>query len=229
MPKAVDMTGFKCGLLTVIRREGTKGRQAMWLCKCSCGKLFVESGGNLRKGTIKSCGHLRNDRTERQKIAYRTIAKKKHGDSNSRLYFVWQDMRRRCDYPNDISYENYGGRGIKVCEEWDSDYSAFKEWAMSSGYNPDAKRGECTLDRIDPDGDYCPENCRWQSMLKQSNNRRNSYTITHNGETHTAAEWETITGIPKGVIYARYKAGKEPEEILSKNKYGPHGEITGRY
>lgn len=229
MPKAVDMTGFKCGLLTVIRREGTKGRQAMWLCKCSCGKLFVESGGNLRKGTIKSCGHLRNDKTERQKIAHRTIAKTKHGDSNSRLYFVWQDMRRRCDYPHDISYENYGGRGIKVCEEWNSDYSAFKEWAMSAGYNPDAKRGECTLDRINPDGDYCPENCRWQSMLKQSNNRRNSYTITYNNETHTAAEWEKITGVPKGVIYARYKAGKTPEEILSKNKYGQHGEIVGRY
>lgn len=229
MPKSIDMTGYKTGLITVIQREGTKGRQAMWLCKCSCGKTFVTSGGSIRKGKIKSCGHLLKDKTERQKIARNSIAKIKHGDSTSRLYFVWADMRRRCNYPRDISYSNYGGRGIKVCKEWDSDYSAFKEWAMSAGYNPDAKRGECTLDRIDPDGDYCPENCRWLSMLKQSNNRRNSYTITYNGETHTAAEWEAITGIPKNVIYHRYKSGKNPEQILSKNKYGQHGEIVGRY
>ena len=229
MGKLIDITGQKFGHLTVVQKVKSRNGQSMWLCKCSCGNTTIQSGGNLRKGTIKSCGHLRNDKTERQKIAHRTIAKEKHGDSGSRLYGVWLNMRRRCDYPNDISYSNYGGRGIKVCDEWDTNFLAFKEWAMSAGYNPNAKRGECTLDRIDTDGDYCPENCRWQSMLEQSNNRRNSYTITYNNETHTAAEWENITGIPKGVIYARYKAGKTPEEILSKNKYGQHGEIVGRY
>lgn len=219
MPNAIEMTGYKIGHITVIRREGSKNGQSTWLCKCSCGKTFVQYGGALRNGKVISCGHIYADKTERQKIAHNSIAKTKHGDCSSRLYFVWLDMRRRCDSPNDISYKNYGARGIKVCDEWSSDYVAFKEWAINAGYNPNAKRGECTLDRIDPNGDYSPDNCRWVSMNVQSNNRRNSYTITWNGETHTSKEWESITGIPRGTIYTRYKSGWPIDKIFSKIKY----------
>lgn len=227
--KTIDMTGYKTGLITVICRDGSKGRQTTWLCECSCGKRFVQYGSALRSGKVISCGHLYADKQKRQEIAHKTIAKIKHGGSTSRLYYVWSDMKSRCNYQNDISYKNYGERGIKVCAEWENNFSAFREWALKAGYDPNAKRGECTLDRIDPNGSYCPENCRWLNTRGQAANRRNSYTITLNGETHTASEWSGITGIPRGVIYRRYKAGYSPEKILSRNKYGQHGEIIGRY
>lgn len=229
MSKLIDMTGYKTGHITVIKRVGSKNGQSTWLCLCDCGKEFIQYGGALRKGGVKSCGHLWKDKTERQKIAHSSIAKTKHGDSFSRLYFVWLDIRRRCDSPNDVSYKNYGGRGIKVCDEWNSDYSTFKKWAVENGYNPEAKRGECTIDRIDPNGDYCPSNCRWATMREQSKNRRNSYTITYNGETHTSSEWSEITGIPRNTIYSRYKRGLPVEIVLSKNKFNQHGKIIGTY
>lgn len=229
MPKPIDMVGYKTGLITVIERVGSSKGQTTWLCQCACGKKFIQYGGPLRKGKVKSCGHIWKSRSERQKIAYNSIAKKKHGGCADRLYFIWIAMRHRCYYEKDISYKNYGGRGIVVCDEWRNDYGAFKEWSIKSGYNEDAPRGACTLDRIDPDGNYCPENCKWTSMKDQSNNRRNSYTITWNNETHTAKEWEVITGIPREVIYSRHRAGWSADRILSKNKYGPHGEIVESY
>lgn len=229
MSKLINMIGYKTGLVTVIERAGLKKGQSTWLCKCECGKTFVQYGSPLRRGKIKSCGHLLHDKNERRKIAHNSIAKEKHGDTTSRLYFVWLDMRRRCDSPNAVSYKNYGARGITVCSEWDTDYSAFKKWAFENGYNPSAGRGECTLDRIDPNAGYSPENCRWASMREQSNNRRNTYWITFNNETHTGSEWSEITGIPRNVIYSRYKAGQSPERILSKYKHDPHGKIVGEY
>lgn len=219
MPKAIDMVGYKTGLVTVIERAGSSKGQTTWLCQCACGKKFIQYGGPLRKGKIKSCGHLWKSRSERQKIAYNSIAKEKHGGSADRLYFVWLSMRRRCDDPNSISFKNYGGRGITVCDEWNNDYATFRTWALSSGYDENAPRGACTLDRIDPDGDYCPENCTWSNMREQSNNRRNSYNITWNGETHTAKEWEEITGIPRYNIYARYKKGWPIDEVFSQSLF----------
>lgn len=225
--KTIDMTGYKTGLITVVRREGSKKGQTTWLCQCECGKTFVQYGGPLRKGKVKSCGHIYADKKARQEIAYRTIAKQTHGGSRSRLYFVWQDMKNRCNKPTDVSYKNYGARGIKVCDEWLNDFSAFQKWAFETGYNPSAKRNECTLDRMDINGDYRPNNCRWLDGKGQCANRRNSYTITYNGETHSASEWSTITGVERGTIYRRYKAGKTPEEILSKEDHRHHKKDAG--
>ena len=213
--KAIDMTGYKTGLITVLERAGSAQGQSTWLCKCACGKTFIQYGGILRKGSVKSCGHLRNSKIERQKIAYKTIAKTKHGASCDRLYFMWASMKGRCYTKSNPSYHNYGGRGIVVCNEWKNDFSAFRQWAIENGYDENAPRGECTLDRIDNNGNYEPSNCRWITMLEQCKNRRRAVLITYNGETHSTKEWANITGLPQHTIYERYRYGWEPAEIFT--------------
>lgn len=133
----------------------------------------------------------------------------KHGgrkrNCTDRLYYVWQKMRLRCCDKKDKSYKNYGGRGISVCDEWRNDYAAFRAWAFANGYNESAKRGDCTLDRIDVNGDYCPNNCRWVSMAEQCRNTRKNKYLTHNGETHTLSEWARIVGINASSMHYRLK------------------------
>lgn len=215
--RRIDMTGQKLGKLTVIKYVGSWGTQSRWLCKCECGNECIKPAGQLRKLQGLSCGC-----DTRQKFidaAHRTIAKTKHGDCFSRLYFVWIDVRNRCNNPKDVGYKNYGARGIKVCDEWQNDYVAFKKWAMENGYNPNAKRGECTLDRIDNSKGYSPDNCRWANMTTQSNNRRNTVRLTFEGENHSLAEWSRITGITLQCLQGRVKANWPIEDILCKDNF----------
>lgn len=137
-------------------------------------------------------------------------ANSKHGYSNKeRLYETWCHIRQRCNNPNDRVYPLYGGRGIKVCGAWMSDYQSFRNWAMDNGY-----REDLTLDRIDNNGDYCPENCRWVDRKTQANNRRTNRLITYNGITHTLSEWSEITGIKWCTILARINKGWSTEKAL---------------
>lgn len=114
---------------------------------------------------------------------------KRHGMSNTRLYSIWNSMKGRCFNPADRNYKWYGARGITVCEEWKTDFLAFYSWAMENGYQPNAPRGVCTLDRRDPDGDYCPENCRWITIQEQERNKRNNHRLVIDGKEKTAKEW----------------------------------------
>jgi hypothetical protein len=217
MAKLINMIGYKTGRLTVVKQSPSKYGQSMWECVCECGNTCTYTGGALRKGKVKSCGCYYKE--VRRTIAYASIAKGTHGDSRTRLYYMWASMKNRCSVKSNPSYPNYGGRGISVCDEWKNNFSAFKRWATDNGYDPYAKRGACTIDRIDPDGNYCPENCRWANAVEQSNNRRNTCFITYKGETHSTADWAKITGISRGRIYSRYKAGWPIEKVLSPVKY----------
>lgn len=119
----------------------------------------------------------------------------KHGHSNTRLYKIWKNMRSRCYNSNTPDYKYYGSRGIKICKDW-SDFAVFELWAINNGYS-DA----LTLDRIDVNGNYCPDNCRWVTRKEQSNNKRNLHTIEYKGETRTLTQWSEILNIPISTLY----------------------------
>lgn len=162
-----DITGQKINMLTVLERVGSNEKQkALYKCRCDCGNIKIITAGDLKSGRVVSCGcHVKSfldDLHEHNKI---------HGLSNDKLYHVWNGMMQRCYNPNCEAYKYYGERGISVCNEW-HDPKTFVQWAYSSGYNPKAKRGDCTIDRINNDGNYEPLNCRWVNMKVQSSNKR---------------------------------------------------------
>lgn len=165
-----DLSGKRFGMLTVLCRvPNQRSNKVLYRCECECGNKIDVCYSSLVYGDRKTCGcvdlHVKHGGCSTKKLG---------GKHNSRLYGVWHSMRDRCKNPNSHAYGRYGGRGICVCEEWDSDFAAFRKWAESAGYDPNAPRGKCTLDRIDNDGNYEPSNCRWVDMVVQSNNRSTS-------------------------------------------------------
>ena len=177
-----SIIGERFGSLTVIDFVDTKpGTGTHWLCECDCGNTKIVSKTHLRSGSTTSC-----DQCFREKARQRATT---HGMTDHPLFSVWHNMHGRCNNPTYVGYGRYGGRGISVCEEWD-EFINFYEWAMSHGY----ERG-LSIDRVDNDGDYCPENCRWTDMLTQGNNRGNNRHVTYAGETHTLAEWSRLLDV----------------------------------
>lgn len=156
MGKLIDLTGQRFGRLTVVKKaQSTTRGIARWHCVCDCGQYTIARSDDLRNWKVLSCGCLRKSGTH-----------KTHAGTHTRLFRVWCSMRGRCNNPNCSDFHRYGGRGIKVCAEWDSDFAAFEKWSKENGYVMGL-----TIDRIDNDKGYSPDNCRWTTMEVQNNNK----------------------------------------------------------
>lgn len=183
--KAINIIGEKYGKLVVLEKVGmNKNHQSLYLCQCECGNTTIVTKSNLRSGSVKSCGCLKHEG--------------KHGLSNTPIYNTWRDMKIRCYNEKSPSYKNYGGRGITVYSEWLDDFTTFYNWSINNGY----KKG-LSIDRINVNGNYEPNNCRWVTRKEQANNKRNNILITYNNETHNISEWGNITGINQARIRER--------------------------
>lgn len=215
--KKKDISGEIFGELTVVsfsHREKNENRNCydyFWNCICKCGKQVVRKERSLKEkknhNQIISCG------CSRGKFFKENNPKKTHGLSKTRIYKIYCKMKERCYYKEYPEFYLYGGRGIKICDEWLNDFKTFYKWALENNYNENL-----SIDRIDYNGDYEPNNCRWADNIAQANNKRNNIVLTHNGQTHTMPEWARILNLPYSTLANRRKKGKSVEEILNPNK-----------
>lgn len=196
----VDLVGQVFDYLTPIEKAHENNTYG-FICECKCGNTLFVPTYELIKGIKKSCGCKHTDvLIERN---YR------HGMTNTRLYRVWANMIKRTENENEPSYKDYGARGIKVCEEW-HDFVVFMEWALEHGYTD-----ELTIERIDVDGNYCPDNCRWATRKEQGYNKRNSVKLEYNGEVLTQSQLAERLGTDPKTIFGRIKRGWSIEEIFT--------------
>ncbi|KAA0770785.1 hypothetical protein DN392_22740 [Bacillus sp. BB51/4] len=211
MPKRkYDLTGKKFKMFTVLElsNEKDKNGKKKWKCQCECGEIrYILAQDLMQEKGQKSCGCIVKDRVRE--------AQTTHGMSKHRLYGIWDAMKGRCYRETHESYMYYGGRGIKVCEEWKNSFENFMNWALSNGYKDDL-----TIDRIDVNGNYEPSNCRWETMKEQANNRRphkrkNVKQITFDEKTMSLDDWSKETGINVCTLRQRINNGWSIEKALT--------------
>ena len=196
--RAKDLSGRVFGKLTVISRAKNRQKSphgpntVTWRCLCACGQEAIVTAGCLMAGSTKSCGCLHQT----------------HGASKTQTYKIWKVMRQRCRDVNAHGYEDYGGRGIRVCPQWE-DFSVF---LADMGEAP----AGMSIDRIDNDGDYEPGNCRWATRKEQGNNKRNNRRIPYLGETKTLSQWSDVFHMNPKTLSDRLKRGFSVEEALTR-------------
>lgn len=212
MSKHNDLTGNKYNRWFVESYIGTnKHREAMYHCICECGNEGNICGRDLVSGKSKSCGCYKSDVIkEAWRSGYMKPTKLRHGMAHSRIYKIWTSMKSRCSNPNLSEYKYYGGCGICVCDEWLNNFESFYDWSLMNGYDD-----SLTIDRIDVNGNYSPDNCRWVPMSVQANNKRTTRYLTFNGITRPIREWRSEFGFGRGVIEGRLSKGWSVEDALT--------------
>lgn len=207
MGNFVDLSGQRFGRLVVLQRAESLGTQTAWMCRCDCGNIKPVRSCTLLNGRTTSCGCFNKELASQRA--------KTHGKSKSRIYNIWCGMHTRCYNPKRKAYADYGGRGITICDEWKNDFQMFYDWAMANGY-----ADNLTIDRVDVNRNYEPQNCKWSEAQRQANNRRSNLQIVYNGEGHTMAEWARISGIPYKTLHYRISCGWSIEKALSEKVKG---------
>ena len=223
MSEVKDLVGQRFGFLTVLTRGESANGKARWICKCDCGELTIVNGYKLRIGETRSCGCLRKSKLS--KMA------KTHGEGETHLYSVWTNMKTRCTNTSFNEYERYGGRGISYCKEWEK-YENFRDWAKNNGYSDEKTekgRAKLTIDRIDNNAGYYPENCRWATAKEQARNKSNNAKYEYHGVMYCLSELAEFSKVSKETLVSRIKKGFTVEEAVEtpsktnkgrKNVYG---------
>ena len=217
MGKFVDLTGQKFNKLTVIsrvesRRQPSGKLVTYWKCKCECGKTTEVKACDLKNGHTVSCGcsHIQQAKQQAKTMSKNNIL---HGKSNTRLYHIYNGMFNRCYKEKHKFYKNYGGRGIKICDEWLNNFMTFYNWAINNDY-----QDNLTIDRINNDGNYEPNNCRWQTIKEQANNRRTNQMYEYKGKKQSLKEICNELHLNYTTIWKRIKKGMSLEEAIKFEK-----------
>ncbi len=197
----INRIGIKYGKLTVIKEaENRRGGKILWECICDCGNRVVVPSGDLATGHTQSCGCIRIKNLIKRNSS--------HGKSKTRLYRIWCAMKSRCTNKNYTSYCHYGGRGIQICEGW-KNFENFEEWANNNGYEDNL-----SIERIDVDGNYEPNNCKWITIGEQANNTTHSRYITYLGERKTVRDWAKDVGLEYSCLFYRLDNGWDIQKAL---------------
>lgn len=194
MTRALDLAGFRSGALVALHRvENSKNGRVCWLCQCDCGNTTIAVAADIKSGHTKTCG-------------CRSLRHPKHGYASTKIYKIWKSMNQRCHNPKNKSYPRYGARGIFVCDRW-KEFSSFLE-------DMGVPEKGLSLDRIDNDKGYSPDNCRWVNSKTQNRNRRDNNLIDFNGEVKTLAEWAEEKQMPYSTLSYRIHRGWDVEKAL---------------
>ena len=197
--KLIDLTGKRFGYWTVLKRAPNKGKRVFWLCRCVCGNVKIVQGTSLKNGVSKSCGCKKSENHF-----------KSHGLHDTALYRKWASVKNRCFNRNDKMYKHYGERDITMCDEWKNDFKAFYNWTMKNGYKENLE-----LDRIDNDGNYCPENCRYVTHQENLRNMKRTLKVTFKGETKPLIDWCDELNLNYHTVYNRiYNLGWNIDKAL---------------